>query len=122
MAAGIQGDRRLLTSKTLNDTPAGLAPANVQSKAVDLNWPDRSGDETSFEVQVLGPDGNCRIGRIVGPQTGVADLVGMRIPDLTPAARYRFRVRALGDGWASQSSALQEVVTRFCVLQIGKLL
>ena len=46
----------------------------------------------------------------------------MRIPDLTPAARYRFRVRALGDGWASQWSAPQEVMTRFCVLQIGELL
>ena len=49
--------------KTSDATPTGL----IYGKAVDLNWPDRSGDETSFEVQVLGPDGNCRIGKIFGP-------------------------------------------------------
>lgn len=100
-------DRRLEATGVAPAAPAKLRPANVWTRTVDLNWDDRSGNETAFVVYQSRDGVNYTEAGRVG-----AGRTGMRVNGLRPGTRYWFRVVAVNGAGASGASNTIEVATR----------
>ena len=79
------------TPNVLPVNPYGLRVANVWARTIDLNWDDRSDNETGFEV-VMSDDGSVTE-RTVG--TVAAGKTSFRVEGLKPGGTYLFVVRAV---------------------------
>ncbi len=83
--------------------PAPLAPSNLTAQALSpyeirLQWRDRSGNESGFEIERREADGTDSFTRIATVGANTVEYVSS---GLTPATPYVFRVRAVNAGGVS---------------------
>ncbi|MCP4663658.1 MAG: M20/M25/M40 family metallo-hydrolase [bacterium] len=80
--------------------PNQLAATVLSSTSVQLEWNDRSDNESSFEVQLRSGSGSWEAAASVG-----ADVERVVVSGLTPETTYTFRVRARhGSGFSDWSN------------------
>lgn len=86
--------------ESIPNAPTGLTATVVAGPAIDLTWTDNSTDETEFRVERRVP-GASEFARLAVVGTGENSY---QDDDVSPDARYTYRVRACGPGGCSEPS------------------
>ena len=114
-AAGFSDFCTMLDLTTADVPP--LAPANlrtdqVESRAVDLRWTDRAGNETEYRIAISRDGGRTwdHLGTVK------ANVTTFHVANLNPHTSYQFRVRAANSAGLSDFTDPLKVSTRDEVL------
>ena len=87
------------------EAPTGLTALAVSNSEVDLQWTDRSGNETGFEIEQRRSSAFARIAVVSADQTQY------RSASLDSSTLYEFRVRAVNATGGSAFSNVANAVT-----------
>lgn len=106
-AKSVRGTAAVTVLASPPAAPSDLSALATSQTEIALTWTDNSSDETGFEVErSLAPDDGFATVATVG-----SDLTAHTDAGLDPATTYHYRVRALGDGVASDYSAVAMATT-----------
>lgn len=88
-----------------------LTAGTPTSTTVPLTWTDTNTtpNESSFEIQQSADGGTTWVA--ASPNTAAANATGATAGSLTAATAYKFRVRAVGDGTTTATSAWSNIVS-----------
>ncbi len=88
--------------------PGNLRVANTWARTIDLNWDDRSSNESEFRIAISRDGGKTwdHIGTVSANESK------FRVNNLSPKTTYLFRVRAANIEGLSSDSNILSVTTK----------
>jgi hypothetical protein len=87
--------------------PAGFTLSAISADSVLASWTDRSYSERGFVVWDVDTGA-----KVAGTDTTANDVTSLRIGGLSPNAKYRYQVKAVGGGVASTLTAYDSTYTK----------
>ncbi len=88
--------------------PADVSATATNTTTVTLSWTDTTASETGFEVERCQGSGCADFASLA---TAAADSTTYQDTTAAHSTTYRYRIRAIGSGWASSYTATGDVTT-----------